>query len=358
MFETNSIAVVGPIGAAASNNQQEKIKDEDIFLSLVDANRLLSPISDNNVYFKPLDPKARAFGITLEQLRESSDLKNISGDLNNGINAYQLISKVAEIAREFHSDCAINDLFVADNKNRAQGNGIQINTALHDIYKQQTGTDNIPFKATTFNRVFCNIVLTGQHTDTHVANIVVTTNQSGLQVAIGAHCYACRNQTVLGASHMVSTYGNRDNRQMDLPTFIQRVRMMVHGYSFQDDMRILNIMQQIPIDNQTMINIFGELQAIRIAYDSQLRDVKAMAVEADGTPLRTYPMASCQINKFIESVLLTFARKGCLTLYDLYQSATAIYKVAYLDMPNVLPQNQAFAEFVNERFSEYNLNIH
>ena len=157
---------------------------------------------------------------------------------------------------------------------------------------------------------------------------------------------------------MVSTYGNRENRQMDLQTFIQRVRMMIQGYSFEDDMRILETMKQIPIDNQTMVNIFGELQAIRIAYDSQIRDVKAMAVEADGSPLRTYPMASCQINKFIESVLLTFARKGRLSLYDLYQSATAIYKVAYMDMPNVLPQNQAFAEFVNERFPEYHLNIH
>lgn len=346
-------AIMRRNGVAVAQPQQTiEVSNEDIFLSLADANKTLNPISDNTVYFEPLDPKAKAFGITLDQLRESSDLKNTSGDLNNGINAYQLIDKVAEIAREFHSECAIGDLFVADNKNRAQGNGIQINTALHDIYKQQSGTENIPFKATTFNRVFCNIALNRQHTDTHVANIVVTTNQSGLQVAIGAHCYACRNQTVLGASHMVSTYGNKENRQMDLPTFIQRVRMMIQGYSFQDDMRILNMMQQIPIDNQTMVNIFGELSAIRVAYDSQIRDVHDMA------DCKVYPMAGCQINKFIESVLLTLARKGSLTLYDLYQSATAIYKVAYLDMPNVLPQNQAFAEFVNDRFSEYNLNIH
>lgn len=355
MFETTAIAVRGSQSAAANNkSEQPKIKDEDIFLSLVDANRTLSPISDNNVFFEPIDPKAKAFGITLEQLKASSDLTNSNGDLSNGINAYQLIGTVAQIAREFHSECQIADLFVADNKNKAQGNGIQINKQLHEMYKRQSGTDNVPFAATTFNRVFCNIVLSRQHTDTHVANIVVTTNQRGLQVAIGAHCHACRNQTVLGASHMVSTYGSDENRQMDLPTFIQRVRMMVQGYSFADDMRILDTMKQIPISNETLVNIIGELTAIRVAFDSQIRDVHEMAV------CRVYPMAGCQINKFTESCLLARARKPAsepLTLYDLYQSATAIYKVAYLDMPNILPQNQAFAEFINDRFSEYHLNI-
>lgn len=355
---TTTVARRNGVVVAQPQVETIEVSNEDILLSLADANKMLSPISDNIVYFAPLDPKAKAFGITLDQLKASSDLTNSNGDLNNGINAYQLIGQVAEIAREFHTDIEIRDLFVADNKNRAQGNGIQINDRLRAIYKQQSNTDNIPFAATTFNRVFCNIVLSRQHSDTHVANIVVTTNQSGLQVAIGAHCYACRNQTVLGASHMVSTYGNRENRQMDLATFIQRVRLMIQGYSFEDDMRILETMKHIPIDEKTMVNIFGELSAIRIAFDSQIREVKAMAVESDGSPLRTYPMAGCQINKFIESVLLTYARRGALTLYDLYQSATAIYKVAFMDMPNVLPQNQAFAEFINERFPEHHLNIH
>jgi hypothetical protein len=39
-----------------------------------------------------------------------------------------------------------------------------------------------------------------------------------------------------------------------------------------------------------------------------------------------------------------------MTVYDMYQGATTIYKVARTDMPNILPQNLAFVEVINEVF--------
>ena len=340
MFELTKSTAVAVQG-------QPEVSNEDVLLSLVDENRRILPISDNNVYFIPLEEGVKSRGITMQQLAASSDLTDKDGNIMNGINAYTLIGKVAEMAREIHADCRIADLFVADNKNRAQGNGIAINKNLCTAYQQKTGTQNIPFAATTFNRVFCNITLSRYQTDTHVANIVVATNQRGLQVAIGANCHACRNQTILGANRLVQSYGNNARSQMPVEEFLKCVYLMLQGYRFQDDITALEKMKRVPVSQEEMVKIVGELTAIRVAFDSSVQSVRSLVKDGGDC----YPMSQTQINRFMESLLLTCVRRhGQITLYDVYQSATALYKVYSMDMPNILPQNAAFVSFISDRY--------
>lgn len=334
LFSTNELQVV----------ENETITVENILLSEADENQLLNPISDNNVYFEPFTEVEKTKGITLQQLKESSDIMDIKGDLSNEINAYQLINQVTNICQEYNLMYEIKDLFVADNKNKALGNGISINKQLCEAYQLENQTTNIPFKAVTFNRVFANINLSDMSNSTHVANIVVASNQKGLQVAIGAHCYACRNQTILGAKNICTTYGTTDKIK-NISDFIERVRQMIREYSFERDVNILNKMKQIRMDTATIYQMIGELTAIRCAYDSKIKTIKGL-ISSD-----VYPLNQSQICKFTESLLLTFKNKGLLSLYDVYQSATALYKVASMDMPNVLPQNNAFASYLNERYN-------
>lgn len=352
MFETKKTSPMG--------QNQVEISNEDILLSLADENRRVLPISDNTEYFARLEGgdgyMSKTRGITMAQLHASSDILDRDGNLANGINAYTLINEVAAMAKEYHADCAITDLFVADNKNKAQGNGIAIQERAAKAYQEKTGTQFIPFAATTFNRVFCNIALTRQHTDTHVANIVVATNQRGLQVAIGANAYACRNQTILGANHLVSSYGNGDSRRqnLDLEDFKRRVRLMIQGYRFDDDVRIIEQMKRIEIKQEDFVNVIGELTAIRVCFDSSIPAVHNMA-EGMGN---CYPLNSSQIQRFAESLMLTYYRNGeKMSVYDMYQSATALYKVSSMDMPNVLPQNVAFVNFLDDHYEKQGLHI-
>lgn len=149
-------------------------------MSEADENALLNPISDNNIDFQGFTEVEKTKGITLAQLKESADIVDIKGDLSNEINAYQLINQVTSICNEFGLTYEIKDLFVADNKNKALGNGISINKQLCEAYQTENQTTNIPFKAVTFNRVFANINLTDLSNSTHIANIVVASNQKGL----------------------------------------------------------------------------------------------------------------------------------------------------------------------------------
>lgn len=333
LFSTNELQVV-------ENNE---ITVENILLSEADENALLNPISDNNIDFQGFTEVEKTKGITLAQLKESADIVDIKGDLSNEINAYQLINEVTKICQEYNLQYEIKDLFVADNKNKALGNGISINKQLCEAYQTENQSTNIPFKAVTFNRVFANINLTDLSNSTHVANIVVASNQKGLQVAIGANCYACRNQTILGAKNICTTYGTSDKIK-NINDFIARVREMIKDYSFDRDINILNKMKQIRIDSNTIYQMIGELTAIRCAYDSKIKTIKSL-INSD-----VYPLNQSQICKFTESLLLTFKTKGVLSLYDVYQSATALYKVASMDLPNVLPQNNAFASYLNQRY--------
>ena len=108
MFEINNNSMAVAVAVP-------QVSNEDILLSLADENRRIMPISDNCEFFAPLDD-SKTKGITMQQLHASSDLTDRDGNLANGINAYSLILQVAELAQEYHADCEITDLFVADNK--------------------------------------------------------------------------------------------------------------------------------------------------------------------------------------------------------------------------------------------------
>jgi len=322
---------------------------EDLLLSRADENAMIAPISDNTEWFAPLK-EGKSRGITMEQLMSGTDIEDRNGNIMNGINAPQLIMEVARMAKGYHGECRITDLFVADNVNKAQGNGIAINKAIKDAYQQRTGTENIPFKAATFNRVFCNIELSRLNTDTHVANIVVATNQQGLQVAIGAHCHACRNQTILGASHLVSSYGGR--KTLDTQEFLRTVDLMLSGYRFVDDMEALRRMREVQLTDEHVLMLMGYLRYLYAKYNSRDASIRS---QVTGN-YAIYPMDASQLNRLDQSIVQTERSLGGrpMTVYDIYQGATTIYKVARTDMPNILPQNLAFVQTLNEVF---NLNI-
>ena len=315
---------------------------EEILLSQADENVYLNPISDNTEYFEPLSEE-KTKGITLEQLAASSDIVNKDGELNNGINAYNLITTITDYCNSIGLDNEIKDLFVADNKNKALGNGISINKQLCQQYQEYHQTNNIPFMAVTFNRVFANINLTNFSNSTHIANIVVATNQKGLQIAIGANCYACRNQTILGSKQMVTTYGKEKFKSLE--DFLNAAKRMIFDYSFDDDISKLEQMKRIPIHTADIYQIIGELTTIRVASDSRIKELNKLVTD-DIAPLN-----ASQINRFTESLLLTYNRNKRLTVYDLYQSATTLYKVSTMDLPNVLPQNKAFAKYIAMRYN-------
>ena len=118
------------------------ITTEEILLSQADENQLINPISDNDIDFTPFTEVEKTKGITLNQLAKASDIVDKNGELNNGINAYSLLNEVFNICNENKLTYKVADLFVADNKNKALGNGVSINKQLTEAYQQKNKTDS------------------------------------------------------------------------------------------------------------------------------------------------------------------------------------------------------------------------
>lgn len=315
------------------------IADEDILLSLDDSCRILDPISNNNVDFFPIsDNKVRS--ISLEQLKASADIVNKNGQMVHGVNAYTLIQNVCLTASELGYTPKIRDLFVADNRNKVC-NGIEVNKQLAEAYKAANDTENLPFAATTFNRVYTVITLDELKSSTHIASIVVTRTQRGTAISVGANCTMCRNMTILGSEFSVATYGKNSIRNEYL---IEALRTMLKNYDFQRDMAILEAMKKIVLTNEDLIKIIGQLTLIRAATDSQIKEVR------QNFGVENFALNNSQINRLCEGVLLTFKRNKVVTLYDFYQVATAVSKPIDLAFENIIPQVKEIFTLLNDNY--------
>lgn len=312
---------------------------EDVLLSLDDDCRRVKPISDNSEWFAPIsDNESR--GITLRQLAASADIVNKNNELAHGVNAYTLIQEVNRVANECGYTTTIRDLFVADNRNKTC-NGIEVNKQLCEQYREATKTANIPFAATTFNRVYAVITLNDLRSDTHIASIAISRTQMGTSVAIGANCTMCRNLCVFGVENEVHTYGKGS---IPKELLIESVRRMIRNYDFQRDRAIIEAMKKININESEIFMLLGQLTALRVATDSHIKAVKSkFGVEY-------FPLNNTQINRLVEGILLAHEKQGIVTLYDLYQVCTAISKPTNLAYENIIPQTREIFTFLDSNF--------
>jgi hypothetical protein len=100
-------------------------------------------------------------------------------------------------------------------------------------------------------------------------------------------------------------------------------------------------MKQIDIPAQQMFTIIGMLTAIRVKCDTSIKEIKET---------RTYPLNQAQISQLTEDMMMRYHQNNKVTVWDLYNGATELYKATSMDIPSLLPQNRAFVSFLNEMY--------
>ena len=65
----------------------------------------------------------------------------------------------------------------------------------------------------------------------------------------------------------------------------------------------------------------------------------------------TYPLNQSQITVFTEDMLEAYKLRDRVTAWDIYNSATEMYKAQRMDIPQLLPQNRAMVAFLNDWFN-------
>lgn len=284
-----------------------------------------------NSFFDFEKEKVQTLG--LNQLELTHKENDVYGNPLRGVYHYQLINEMMLLAKQQNMDFEVYDLFAAQNKDRNQP-GVVILPQVEQIYGERA------VEAHILRRVFANIRIKNLDNDEMTTNLAVAFHQKGIQVGFGNMVKVCHNQCMLGAMQYASTYGED---KYNLESLLDVVKSWLVDYRriILDEREKIEKMKQIDVPAERLHMIIGMLTAMRVAKDSSNSEIHVN---------ETYPLNQSQISQFTESLLITYKREEKVSLWDVYQSATDLYKANTMDIPQMLPQNLALTRFVNEMY--------
>lgn len=250
--------------------------------------------------------------LTLEQLEKTEKENDSYGNPIRGIYHFELIHKIQEMCAEHGYNAEIYDLFAANNRDKNTP-GVSLLPAKEKQYGDRA------IEAHILRRVFCNIRLrdfdTGEGKDAITTNMAVSFHQKGIQFGIGRNVKICHNQCLLSPEHHAATY---------------RRNSIEKGYSLEEMLQIA--------DNWLM-----NIRDIVALNDEKIEQMKHREIR---TP-QTIPLNQAQIGRLTETMMLKYNQQGKVTVWDLYNGATDMYKSTQLDQPMILEQNRSMVEFID-----------
>lgn len=295
-------------------------------------------IETNNQFFD--FEKAKVQTLNLQQLERTHKENDVYGNPLRGIYHYQLLNQVIELCKEQNYGVEVYDLFAAQNKDRNTPGVV-----LLPQVEQQFGTRAV--EAHILRRVFANIRLTDFDDEENTTNLAVAFHQKGIQVGFGNMVKICHNQCMLSPTHYVATYSERGTGRgngVEIPEVLETVRgwLMDARHAIESERERIERMKNVECDADTIFRIIGMLTALRVKCDTSNKSIK----EA-----RTYPLNQAQISKFTEDLLVRYHDEQRVTVWDMYNVATDMYKANTMDIPALLPQNRAMVSFLQETFN-------
>lgn len=294
----------------------------------------------------PLDGKfldfeaAKVQAITLDQLERTHKENDILGQPLRGIYHYALIHQIVNMCKEQMFDVEIYDMFAAQNRDK-QTPGVVLLPQVEAHYGQKA------VEAHILRRVYANIRIKNFDDGEFTTNLAVAFHQRGIQVGFGNNVMICHNQCMLGQGQFISTYaapGEKRMEEVTIPMVLDTIKswLIDARHIIVNERDKIERMKQIDVPAEQMFLIIGMLNAIRVKCDSSYKEIHEN---------RVYPLNQAQITRFTENLLLHHHRHGHVTAWDLYNTATDLYKANAMDVPSILPQNLAMSRFLQEQFA-------
>jgi len=294
-------------------------------------------VIDNN-HFLDWD-KSKTQALTLSQLERTHREVDVYGKPLKQIFHFELINQVLAMCNEFGYNVEVYDLFAAQNRDKTQPGVVKLPQV-----EQQYGENAV--EAHILRRVFCNVRITDFDNGETTTNLAIAFHQKGIQVGFGPNVIICHNQCMLSPELYASTYSDRGKRGegMEIPMLLDTVRgwLMNAKMLVDADRERMERMKQIDVSAEQLFIIIGMLTAMRVKADTTRKSIRENI---------TYPLNQSQITVFTEDMLEKYAANQRVSVYDLYDSATNMYKADRMDIPAIMPQNRACVSFLNEFFN-------
>jgi hypothetical protein len=276
--------------------------------------------------------------LTLDMLSRTHMETDVYGKPLREIQHYDLLNRVLGMATDCGYDVEVYDLFAAQNRDRTQPGVVKL-PAVEEKYGENA------IEAHILRRVYANIRIKDFDDAETTTNLAVAYHQRGIQIGFGANVIICHNQCMLSPEYSVQSYSNKGTRDggMSITEMLDRVqRWLINAKTvIANDRERIERMKNTEVTAEQILIIIGLLTATRIKADSSNKLIHENI---------TYPLNGTQINQFTEDMLVAYAKNDRISMWDVYNTATELYKATRMDIPNILPQNRAMVSFLNEQF--------
>lgn len=280
--------------------------------------------------------KAKTQAITLEQLSRTHREDDVYGNPLRGIYHFDLFSKVIDECTVLGYNVEVYDMFAAQNRDRQSPGVVRLPQV--EAVKGQHAVE-----AHILRRVYANIRITDFDNDETTTNVAVAFHQKGIQIGFGPNVMICHNQCMLSPELYMSSYSEKGKKGsgMDVAAMLETLKswLVDARHIIETDRERIAKMKETHITAEQMFLLIGLMTATRVKADTSRKSIRENI---------TYPLNQSQITLFTEDMLEAYHDKEFVTAWDMYNSATNLYKANRMDIPALLPQNRAMVNFMRD----------
>lgn len=278
--------------------------------------------------------KAKTQAITLEQLSRTHREDDVYGNPLRGIYHFDLFNKVIDECTELGYNVEVYDMFAAQNRDRQSPGVVRLPQV--EAVKGQHAVE-----AHILRRVYANIRITDFDNDETTTNVAVAFHQKGIQIGFGPNVMICHNQCMLSPELYMSSYSEKGKKGsgMGVAAMLDTLKswLVDARHIIETDRERIAKMKETRITAEQMFLLIGLMTATRVKADTSRKSIRENI---------TYPLNQSQITLFTEDMLEAYHDKEFVTAWDMYNSATNLYKANRMDIPALLPQNRAMVNFM------------
>ena len=280
--------------------------------------------------------KAKTQAITLEQLSRTHREDDVYGNPLRGIYHFDLFNKVIDECTELGYNVEVYDMFAAQNRDRQSPGVVRLPQV--EAVKGQHAVE-----AHILRRVYANIRITDFDNDETTTNVAVAFHQKGIQIGFGPNVMICHNQCMLSPELYMSSYSEKGKKGsgMGIAAMLDTLKswLVDARHIIETDRERIAKMKETRITAEQMFLLIGLMTATRVKADTSRKSIRENI---------TYPLNQSQITLFTEDMLEAYHNKEFVTAWDMYNSATNLYKANKMDIPALLPQNRAMVNFMKD----------
>lgn len=280
--------------------------------------------------------KAKTQAITLEQLSRTHREDDVYGNPLRGIYHFDFFNKVIDECTELGYNVEVYDMFAAQNRDRQSPGVVRLPQV--EAVKGQHAVE-----AHILRRVYANIRITDFDNDETTTNVAVAFHQKGIQIGFGPNVMICHNQCMLSPELYMSSYSEKGKKGsgMGIAAMLDTLKswLVDARHIIETDRERIAKMKETRITAEQMFLLIGLMTATRVKADTSRKSIRENI---------TYPLNQSQITLFTEDMLEAYHDKEFVTAWDMYNSATNLYKANRMDIPALLPQNRAMVNFMRD----------